>query len=184
MTRLTIALTLLATPALAADKPFFSLANTDFVVSIGFVLFIGILVYFKVPQMITDMLDKRAEDITSNLDEARKLREEAQTILASYERKAREVQGKADQIVEHAKLEAEEAAEAAKKDIEASIARRLQAALDKIASAETAAIKDVRDRAAEIAVAAAAEVIAKQIGAKERDALIDDAIRTVDAKLH
>ncbi len=184
MIRLTIALTLVATPALAADKPFFSLANTDFVVLIGFVVFIGILVYFQVPQLITGMLDKRAEDITSDLNEARKLREEAQTILASYERKAREVQGQADQIVEHAKTEAAEAADAAKKDIEASIARRLQAATDKIASAEAAAIKNVRDKAADIAVAAAADVIAKQMSAKERDKMIDDAISTVDAKLH
>ncbi len=130
------------------------------------------------------MLDKRAEGIRADLEEARRLREEAQTILASYERKSREVQGKADQIVEHAKIEAEDAAKAAKAEIEVSVARRLQAAEDKIASAEAAALREVRNRAAEIAVAAAAEVLRGQMGDAERAALIDDAIRTVEAKLH
>ena len=78
---------LFATPALAAKGPFFSLKNTDFVVLLGLLVFIGILVYFKVPSLIMGMLDKRADDIKSELDEARKLREDAQTLLASYERK-------------------------------------------------------------------------------------------------
>lgn len=182
---MTVALMAFASPALAAEgKPFFSLANTDFIVSIAFLLFIGVLVYFKVPSMLAGMLDKRADTIRDELDEARKLREEAQTVLATYERKAREVQGQADQIVEHAKAEAKAAAEQAKKDIEASIERRLQAATDKIASAEAGALKEVRDRATEIAIAAASEVIAKQMGAAERDRLVDEAIATVDAKLH
>jgi F-type H+-transporting ATPase subunit b len=182
---MTFALILAASPAFAAkDKPFFSLANTDFIVLISFILFLGVLVYFKVPQMLSGMLDSRAETIKSELDEARKLREEAQTVLASYERKAREVQGQADQIVEHAKSEAWAAAEQAKAEIEASIARRLQAATDRIASAEASALKDVRDRATEIAIAAASEVIAKQMGAADRDRLVDEAIATVDAKLH
>lgn len=185
MTRLALAATLIATPALAAgDKPFFSLANTDFVVSIAFLVFIGILFYFKVPGMIGGMLDKRAEGIAAELDEARKLREEAQTVLASYERKQREVQGQADQIVEHARQEASLAAEQAKQEIASSIARRLQAAEDRIASAEAGALRDVRDRATEIAIAAASSVIAGQMDGTQADKLIDDAIATVDAKLH
>jgi F-type H+-transporting ATPase subunit b len=174
-----------ATPAFAAgDKPFFSLGNTDFIVTIAFLLFIGVLVYFKVPQLLGGMLDKRAAGIQSELDEARKLREEAQTVLASYERKAREVEEQSKQIIEHAKTEALEAADQAKKDIEASIGRRLQAAEDKIASAEAAALKEVRDRAADIAVGAAAEVLTKQMDEAQSASLIDDAIATVDAKLH
>ncbi|RZV47928.1 MAG: ATP F0F1 synthase subunit B, partial [Sphingomonadaceae bacterium] len=135
MRSLSLTFALMATPALAADKPFFSLANTDFIVLLGFLLFIGILIYFKVPGMITGLLDKRAEDIRAELDEARKLREEAQTVLASYERKQREVQSQADEIVAHARDEAALAAEQAKADIAASIERRLQAAEDRIASA-------------------------------------------------
>jgi len=185
MLRLAALLTLAASPALAAgDKPFFSLANTDFVVLIGFLCFIGVLVYFKVPGMITGMLDKRATDIQTELDEARALREEAQTLLAQYERKQRDVQDQADQIVAHARDEAAAAAELAKEDIKSSIARRLQAAEDKIASAEASALREVRDRATEIAVAAAGEVVAKQMDAAQADSLIEDAIATVDAKLH
>ena len=75
-----------ASPALAASGPFFSLKNTDFVVTIAFLVFIAVLFYFKVPSMIGGALDKRSEGIKSDLEEARKLREEAQALLASYER--------------------------------------------------------------------------------------------------
>lgn len=175
---------LAATPAAAASGPFFSLGNTDFVVLLGFVLFIAVLVYFKVPGLLMGLLDKRAEGIQDELDEARKLREEAQSLLASYERKQREVQGQADRIVAHAKQEAELAAEQAKADIQASIARRLQAAEGQIASAEAAAVKEVRDRAAAVAVAAARNVVAEQMTADSAGKLIDDAIADVSAKLH
>jgi len=173
-----------ASPALAASKPFFSLKNTDFVVMLGFLVFIGILFYFKVPTLIGGMLDKRADGIKSELDEARALREEAQTLLASYERKQKEVQEQADRIVAHAKTEAAEAAEQAKADLKVSIARRLQAAEDQIASAEANAVKEVRDRAVSVAVAVAKDVVAKQMTAEQGGQLIDDAISEVEAKLH
>ena len=182
---LTAALTaLFATPAFAAKGPFFSLGNTDFVVLLAFILFIAVLFYFKVPSLIGGMLDKRANDIKSELDEARKLREEAQTLLASYERKQKEVQEQADRIVAAAKEDASIAAAQAKIDLEKSVARRLAAAEDQIGSAEAAAIKEVRDQAATIAVAAARDVIAKQMSAADGNKLIDDAITQVDTKLH
>ncbi|SLN29347.1 ATP synthase subunit b precursor [Pseudoruegeria aquimaris] len=184
MKKLILAFTLAATPALAASGPFFSLGNTDFIVTLAFLLFIAVLFYFKVPGMIGGMLDKRADDIKSELDEARALREEAQTVLASYERKQREVQEQAERIVAHAREEAKLAAEAAKKDLEASIKRRMAAAEDQIASAEASAVKEVRDTAVNVAVAAAAEVVAKQMTAAEGNALIDAAIKDVSAKLH
>ena len=174
-----------ATPALAAgDKPFFSLLNTDFVVLLGLIVFIGILVYFKVPGVIGSMLDKRAEGIRSELNEARRLREEAQTLLASYERKQKDVQAQADRIVASAKEEAKAAGKQARIDLDKSVARRLAAAEDQIASAQAAAVKEVRDQAATVAVAAAREVIAKQMTSAEGNKLIDDAIAQVEAKLH
>jgi len=186
MRRIAPVLTILAaSPALAAgDKPFFSLANTDFVVLIGFVIFIGVLVYFGVPKMITDMLDKRATDIQAELDEAKALRDEAQTLLASYERKQREVAQQADAIVAQAKEEAEMAAEQAKADLAKSVERRLQAAEEKIASAEASALKSVKDQAVAVAVAAAGDVLAKQTDADASSKLIDDAIKTVQSRLH
>ncbi len=174
----------LASPAFAASGPFFSLGNTDFVVLIAFLVFVGILIYFKVPAMISGLLDKRADDIKSELDEARTLREEAQSLLASFEKKSEEVTAQAARIVENAKEDATNAANAAKDDLKDAIARRLAAAEDQIASAEASAVKQVRDQAATVAVAAAQEVVAAQLTAKDANKLIDDAIAEVGTKLH
>lgn len=178
-----------ASPAMAASKnpfsaEFWKLANTDLIVLISFIIFIGVLVKFKVPGMIMGLLDKRANGIQSDLNEAKALREEAQTLLASYERKQREVQEQADRIVSSAKEDASRAAEQAKADIETSVARRLAAAKDQISSAKASAIRDVRNQAVTVAVAAAQSVIAKQTTAADANSLIDDAIAEVGAKLH
>jgi len=181
----TLTLTALAaSPALAASGPFFSLHNTDFVVTLGFLLFIAVLFYFKVPSILGGMLDKRADGIKAELEEARALREEAQSLLASYERKQKEVQEQADRIVAQAKAEAAAAAEQAKVDLKTSIARRLVAAEEQSTSAEAAAVRHVRDTAVSVAVAAARDVIATQMTAADGNKLIDDAIADVDAKLH
>lgn len=173
-----------ASPALAASGPFFSLGNTDFVVLLGFIVFIAVLFYFKVPGMIGGALDNRAEGIKAELDEARALHEEARSLLASYERKQREVQAQADAIVEAAKHDAVLAADQAKVDLEKSIERRLAAAQDQIASAEASAVKDVRDQAVSVAIAAASSVLAKQMTAAQANKLIEASIADVGAKLH
>lgn len=178
------ALMLAAGPALAASGPFFSLGNSNFVVLIAFVLFIGVLVYFKVPHMLGGMLDQRAEDVRTKLDEARTLREEAQGVLADFERKQREVRDQAALIVEQARSDAELAREQAMRDLEASIQRRLRAAEDQIASAEAAAVRAVRDHAVQVAVAAAGKVIAEGLSPEDRTALVQDSIATVQARLH
>ena len=175
--------------ALAAeDKPHGlfqpSLGNTDFVVLIGFLLFLAIIFYFNVPSILGGLLDKRAEGIKSDLEEARALREEAQALLASYERKSREVADQAERIVAQAKADAEAAAAQARADLEKSIARRLAAAEDQIASAEDKAVRSVRNRAVEVAVAAAAEALAKGMAAADANALIDNAIGEVERRLH
>jgi F-type H+-transporting ATPase subunit b len=178
---------LAASPALAAvdkKKPFFTLTNTDFVVWIAFVIFIGVLIYFKVPGLVAGMLDKRADSIKAELEEAKALREEAQALLASYERKQKEVQEQSARIVAAAKEEATNAATVAKEDIAKSITRRLAAAEEQIASAEASAVKEVRDQAIAVAIGAAKDVIAKQMDATSAGALIDDSIVTVAEKLH
>lgn len=181
---LTSALALLiASPAFAAGGGI-SLSNTDFVVFLGLLVFIGILVYFKVPGLLAGMLDSRAEGIKSEIEEARQLREDAQSLLASYERKQKDVQEQADRIVAAAKDEAKAAGEQAKADLARSVERRLAAAQDQIASAEKAAIKEVRDQAVLVAIAASRDIIGKQMTATEGNKLIDDGIAQVDAKLH
>ena len=187
--KLAALITLAASPALAASSnpfsgAFWHLDNTNLIVLIAFIIFLGVLIKFKVPGMLTGMLDQRAVGIKSDLDEAKALREEAQTLLASYERKQKEVQEQADRIVAAAKKDAAIAADEAKEDLKASIARRLAAATDQIASAEAGAIKEVRDTAVTVAIGAANDVIAKQMTAKSATALIDDAIGEVAAKLH
>ena len=178
------AFALAASPAFAASGPFFSLHNTNFVVLLAFIVFIGVLIYFKVPAMVTGMLDRRAEGIKADLEEARALREEAQSILASYERKQKEVARQAEAIVEHAKKEAAEAAEVAKRDLKAAIARRLAAAEDQIKSAEAAAVNNVKNTAVTVAIGAAQELIAKKMTAADGNKLIEDAIKDVGEKLH
>jgi len=174
----------MASPALAASGPFFSLYNTNFVVTIAFVCFVSVVLYLGVPKMLAKMLDARADGIRAELEEARSLREEAKALLASYEKKQTEVQAQADRILEAARVEAAAAAEQAKADIVTSVARRLVAAEEQIASAEAAAVKEVRDQAIVVAVGAARDIIASQMTAADGNSLIDDAIAQVGAKLH
>ncbi|MCP3971667.1 MAG: F0F1 ATP synthase subunit B [Rhodobacteraceae bacterium] len=184
MNKLIALLALTATPAFAASGPFFSLANTNFIVLLAFLLFVGILVYLKVPGLLGGLLDKRANAIRAELNEAKALREDAQSVLASYERKQREVAEHSARIVEHAKEEARVAAEQAKEDLKASIARRIASAEDQIASAQAKVVREVRDEAVTVAIAAAREVVARQMTAAAGNKLIDEAISTVEAKLH
>jgi F-type H+-transporting ATPase subunit b len=188
MIRLAVLLTIgMAAPALAQTYdpyPFFSLRNTDLIVFFGFVIFVGILVYYGVPGKITGLLDKRAEDIRGELAEARRLREEAQEVRASFERKRTEVKGQAERIVEKARADAELAAKQARADLEVSIQRRLKGAEDQIASAEAAALREVRNRAARVAVAVSAELIAANMGKADANRLIEESIKTVEARLH
>ncbi len=184
MKRLSILLATLATPAVAATGPFFSLGNTDFVVLLGFIAFVALLVYLKVPAKLTGMLDARAAAIKAELDEARALREEAKSILATYERRQKEVQEQAERIVASARDEAMAAAEQAKAELKRSIARRMAAATEQIASAEASAIRQVREQAISVAVAAAGDVLAKQMTADAASASIDAAIAQVEARLH
>ncbi len=184
MKKLTVLFALATTPAFANEGPFFSLQNPEFVVLIGFLLFVALLTYLKVPGMINGALDKRAEGIQAELDEAKALREEAQTILATYERKQREVREQADRIVEAARVDANKAADEAKDALKSSIARRLAAAEDQISSAQASAVKEVRDSAILVAIGAAQDVIAKKMSAADGNALIDAAIKDVGSKLH
>lgn len=175
---------LTAGPAAAASGPFFSLRNTDFIVLLAFLLFVGILIYYKVPSIIGAMLDKRADGIRNDLDEARRLREEAQEIYASYERRQREVKGLAEEIIANAKREAEAQATKAKDDLKVSIERRLKAAEDQIDSAEKDAVRVVRNRAVQAAISAAGELLGAQVKGGKRSDGIDDAINDVAHRLN
>ena len=158
--------------------------DATFWVGAAFVLFVGILVYLKVPGMLTGALDERAKKISNDLDQARELREEAQVLLATYQRKQRDALKEAEEIIAHAKEEAMREAEQAEKKLEEAIARRQQAALNKIALAEAQAENEVRDTAIEIAIAAATAVVAQQVRGDRADALVDTAIQDLRGHLN
>lgn len=181
---LALALTLAASPALAAEGDFFSLRNTNFVTLIAFLVFIGILLWQNVPKMLGRMLDDRAQMIRNELDEARLLREEAQALVASYDAKMKEVAEQSARIVAGARDEANAAAAQAKLDLQTSIARRLAAAEDQIDAAVKAAEVAVRNEAIAVSVQVAGEVLAKQMTKDGAAAAVDAAIEEVAAKLH
>jgi F-type H+-transporting ATPase subunit b len=173
-----------ANPALAATGPFFTLHNTNFVVLLAFIVFVGILLKVKAPAKIAAMLDARAAQIRADLAEARALRDEARSLLSSYEKKQKEVQEQSERIIASAKEEAMAAAKQAKADLKASIARRMIAAEEQIVSAQAAAVRQVREQAVMVAVAAAGDLLAKQMTAESTSASIDAAIAQVAAKMH
>lgn len=151
--------------------------DATFWVAAGFVVFVGLMLYYKVHRTIIDVLNARAKKIRSDLDEARQLREEAQALLATYERKQRDALKEAEAIMAHAREEAQRETEQARQRLDDGIRRREQLALEKIALAEAQAQKEVRDAAVEIAIAAAEEVIARRISGERGAALVDHSIR-------
>ena len=133
---------------------------------------------------VTAGLDARAAAIRDELDQARKLREEAQGILAEYQRKRRDAEKEADEIVEHAKEEAVALRAEAERKLEESLARRTRLAEEKIGRAEAQAIQDVRNTAIDVAVTAAQKLIAEYLDDGRAQALIDDAIGEVQKNVH
>lgn len=160
------------------------LQDANFWVLVSFSLFVGMILYFGVPAMITGALDKRADDIKNELDEARKLREEAQQVLASYQRKQRDAEKEAEAIVEQAQAEAERLAVETQAILTEQVERRTQQAEEKIGRAETQALEEVRAIAADVAVSAARRIIEEKLDGDKATQLIDKSIAEVKAKLH
>jgi F-type H+-transporting ATPase subunit b len=159
-------------------------ATADFWVLISFLLFMGILVWKGVPAMIGKSLDQRAAAIRNELDEARRLREEAQQLLADYQRKTREAEDEARTIVEAAKHEAEVLAAETRKALAEQVERRTKAAEDKIARAEAQALSDVRAAAVDLAVKASESILKTKLAGEAGAALVDSAIRDLKGKLN
>lgn len=160
------------------------LADPEVWVALGFVIVIGILLYVGVPKMVGTMLDARAAGIKAELDEARRLREEAQALLAGYEKRAAEAEREAEAIVAEARAEAERYAADASTALGHQIERRAQQAQDKIAQAEAAAMTEIRALAADAAAAAAEKLISARLNADKQAALIADSIKSLGSKLN
>ena len=158
--------------------------DPTFWVAVAFFIFMGIVIYYKVPGLITGALDKRAAAIAAQLEEARSLREEAQALLAGYERQTRDAEKEAQEIVDHAKHEAERQAEEAKIALEAMIERRTRQADDKISRAEAQALKRLQGVSADIAIRAARRLIEDNLDPARAEDLANQAIAELDENLH
>jgi F-type H+-transporting ATPase subunit b len=158
--------------------------EAEFWVAVGFFLFIGVMVYYGIPKKVIDALDQRGARIKAELDDARRLRDEAEALLAEYKRKRQAAEVEAEQIIAGAREEAERVAAEAKARMEEFVARRSQVAQAKIAQAETQAVADVRAAAAEAAVAAAEKILTQSAKGEVADRLLADGIRDVKAKLN
>lgn len=158
--------------------------NPAFWVGVAFFIFMGIVIYLKVPGQVGASLDERAAKISAQLDEARTLREEAQALLAQYQRKQRDAAKEAEEMVALAKEESELFAVEAGKNLEVLLERRARAAEEKIAQAETQAVKEVRAAAVSVAVGAAEKIVREHLGDKDLGGLLDDAIGELDKRLH
>ncbi len=158
-------------------------SNPEFWVAVAFFIFIGIILKFGYRRVV-DGLDARAERIKNELDEARSLREEAQALLASYQRKQRDALKEAEEIVEHAKDEAARASTEAEAKLQEIIKRRTEMAVDKISRAEAQALQDVRNTAVDVAVEAARSLIEKNLDEKKAASLVEDSIADIENKLH
>ena len=153
-------------------------------VALAFLCFLGLLGFVGVPKMLTKSLDERGARIKAELDEARKLKDEAAALLAEYRRKREQAEGEAQEIIAGAKAEADRLAIEAKAKIEDFVARRTQMAETKIAQAEAQALADVRGAAAEAAVAAAEKILSEEAKGKLAAELIAKGIDDVRKKLN
>jgi F-type H+-transporting ATPase subunit b len=159
------------------------LADPEVWVAVAFVIFI-VVAAKPLFRFITKALDARAGRIKGQLDEARALREEAERLLADYQRKQREAAKEAGDIIARAREETERLQREAAANLEAAFKRREKMAVDKIAQAEAQAVADVRNQAVDIAIAAATKLLKENIDAGKGDEIIDSAIAELDRKLH
>lgn len=151
--------------------------------TISFLLFVA-LVYRPIAKMLPKTLDDRAAKIKAEIEEAEKLRAEAQDLLAEYQRKQREVAAEAETIVRHARDEANRMAEEGKARLEAALKRREKAATERIRRAEEQAMAVIRARAVDLAIEAARSLLAERLTAAKNDALVDQAIKELPTQLH
>lgn len=155
----------------------------EFWVLLAFVIFVALL-WKKIAAAFVGMLDARTEKIRQELDEAQRLREEAQSLLASYQRRQRDAQKEAEEIIAHAREEAERLRRQAAADLEASLKRRETQAIDRIAQAEAAAMQEVRTLTVDLAIAASRKLLSENLPQSQQDALVAQAVAELPRHLN
>ncbi len=158
--------------------------DASFWALVSLFLFFGVLAYFKVPGLITSALDKRAALISNEIEEAKRLREEAQQLLAEYQRKRQEAESEAADILAGAEREAAAIVTDARMRTEEFVARRMALAEQKIAQAESDALNEVRSSAIDLAVAAAERLIADKADASLQAELFTSSLASIKERMN
>lgn len=156
--------------------------DPEFWIAVAAAVFI-VVVWRPARRALAGSLDARAARIRGELDEAHRLREEAEQLLAGYRQKEREAAAEAQAIIGQAREEAERIKAQAARDLELAVARRQRLAVERIAQAEAKAVGELRAVAVDIAIAAARDIIAAEIGGERGGALIDEAITALPQRL-
>ena len=158
--------------------------EAEFWVAVAFVVLMGVFAYVGVHRTVLKALDHRAERIKAELDDARRLKDEAAKLLAEYKARHAKAEGEAQEIIASAKAEAERIATEAKAKMEDFVARRTKTAESKIALAEAQALADVRAAAADAAIQAASTILSKSVKGEIADDLLAKGITEVRQKLN
>jgi F-type H+-transporting ATPase subunit b len=160
------------------------LYTPEFWVAVSFLLFVGILIKMGVPALVTKALDDRADTVRKELDQARRLREEAQDLLADYQRKQRAADDEAKAIIEEARREAEAMKAESARTLKEQLERRTRLAEEKIARAEAQAVSEVRAAAVDVAMSTAERLISEKLAADGGADLLSRSIRDLKGKLN
>jgi len=158
--------------------------DPTFWVAVAFFLFFAVLIFLKVPGMIARQLDTRAEQIEHEIREVENLREEAQELLATYQRKQREAETEIGKITTAAREDADRMHKQGSEHLAQLLERREKMATDRITQAEAQAVGEIRRIAVDIAMSAAQSVVSEQTRGARADRLVDDSIREIARKLH
>ena len=158
-------------------------ADPSFWVGLAFVLVVA-LIYKPAMKSISASLDARSSAIRTQIEEARKLREDAQALLADYQRKQRDAMAEAEKIINQAKEEAARTRAEAEQDLTRAIERRKQQALERIAQTEAQAVAQVQNTAVDVALAAAEQLMAQNIAAGQAQAMVDKSIAELGKRLN
>jgi len=160
------------------------LLEPEFWVAVGFVIVIGLIIYLGAPKMIGNVLDDRALAIKAELDEAARLRAQAQALLADYKRKSANAETEAAAIISEARADAERVAGEMRAALAMQIERRGKQAQEKIAQAEAAAMAEIRALAADAAASAAEKLILARMDEKRAGAMVEQSLKDLGAKLN
>ncbi len=167
----------------AGSKKLISLDNTDFVVLISFLIFVGVLVYFKVPSIVGAFLDKRSNDIQNEIEKAGEILEEAKKILSSIEADHIKTSETIGQMVQSAKSRAEDDEEKAKKNIEELMKNKLISAEGQVMSSERKILEEIEGRAINLSIEKVRMKLSKSLSSSDYDNQFDSSIQSIEEGL-